>query len=528
MFKKTAAMLLILCFVTLIVTGCGKSGSNASKAVTNLPQIDMTKWHYSADNKLYYQAELSYCEKPADETYEKLAIFIPAAYMDATDNGDGTYTCQLNNKEQVNGYTASKAPIVMPIETLGYAAAEALQEDMVSNDDYIRDFLGKYTDQGFIYVHAGCRGVKQTAPSGVTDLKAAIRYLRYNDNVIAGDTDSIFVFGMSGGGAQSAIIGSSGDSTMYDPYLEAIGAVQGVSDAVAGSMDWCPVMDFATGDAEYEWMMGCTHVGQTEEEKAISDGLAYAYADYVNNKAGFTDKDGNKLTLEKSDTGIYQAGSYYEYIKSVIEESLNNYLSDTDFTPKTAQDYIDSLNKDKKWITYDKSTNTATITSIEDFVKNCKRATDNKVAFDWLNNNIQLFSPGEGKGAHFDRLLADVLDSINNENAAEYYADLEKTDFVGYTVEQRLAMYSPRYYLMPCEDGYKTSKVAKYWRIRSGIEQPTTSLTTEVNLAIALEQYDGVKSVDFATVWEQNHVEAERVGDSKENFIKWVDACMKD
>ncbi len=56
---------------------------------------------------------------------------------------------------------------------------------------------------------------------------------------------------------------------------------------------------------------------------------------------------------------------------------------------------------------------------------------------------------------------------------------------------------------------YKTSNVAKFWRIRSGITQGDTALNTEVNLALALENY-GVSDVDFATVWGQGHTEAER------------------
>ena len=51
--------------------------------------------------------------------------------------------------------------------------------------------------------------------------------------------------------------------------------------------------------------------------------------------------------------------------------------------------------------------------------------------------------------------------------------------------------------------------MAKFWRIRSGITQGDTALNTEVNLALALENY-GVSDVDFATVWGQGHTEAER------------------
>ncbi len=500
---------------------------------TNLSKPDMSKWQYNADEDYYYQLGIDYCEKPADESYEKVAFFVPGKYMDGAKNSDGTFTCKLNESAEVEGYKATDAPIVMPIRTEGYYAAEALNEEMVANIPMIAEEIAQYTSQGFVYVQAGCRGIDEGAPTGVTDLKAAVRYVRYCDDVIAGDAESIFVFGMSGGGAQAAILGASGDSELYAPYLEAIGAVQGVSDAVDGSMDWCPITDLDTANAEYEWMMGCTRTGRSEEEQAISDNLAKAFVEYVN-KAGFTDKDGNALTLTESKEGIYQAGSYYDYIKKVIEESLNHYLSDTKFSGAelhnsygSAENYINELNKDKKWVTYDKSTNTATITSVAEFAKACKTALPYLVAFDQPTGENNLFGYGDGKRAHFDKILAGVLTDLNSEYADDYNSDLAKKDSLGYTVEQRVNMYTPLYYLMESREGYGKSTVAKYWRIRTGIEQKNTSLTTEVNLALALEHCGGVKSVDFETVWAKGHEEAERTGDSTENFIKWVNDCMK-
>lgn len=123
-------------------------------------------------------------------------------------------------------------------------------------------------------------------------------------------------------------------------------------------------------------------------------------------------------------------------------------------------------------------------------------------------------------------MLSGILDELNNEYAPDFTADLQKTDSAGYTVGQRLNMYSPLYYLLESEEGYGTSIPAKYWRIRSGIAQSDTSLTTEVNLALALQNYDGVESVDFAAVWGQQHVKAERTGNSTENFISWVAECL--
>lgn len=577
------------------LAACGGTGSTeTSEVTTNLQTIDNSKWQYNSDDDVYYQVGISYCEDPADESYETLAVFVPGAYMDATDNGDGTYTCELNTTAEVNGYTAETAPIVMPINTPGYSAQDALT-------DYTS--VSEYTSAGLVYVHAGCRGRDEGAPAGVTDLKAAIRYLRYSDEGVAGSTDSIFVFGMSGGGAQSAIVGATGDSELYEAYLEEIGAVQGVSDAVAGSMDWCPITNLDTADEAYEWMMGATRSGLSDDEQAISDALAEAYAAYVN-EAGIKDEDGNVLTLEESEDGIYQAGSYYEYMKSVIENSLNNFLADTEFpydasslssgsgmpgggapsgnfgggmpsggapdgdfggempggeapsgdmsnaetndditrtdssdsgitldgTYETAQDYIDALNADGEWVTYDADSGTATITSIEDFVKAFKGASKNLGAFDQLDagqGENTLFGYGDGEGAHFDETLASILKELGSDYASEYESDLAKEDSCGNTVDTRLNMYTPLYYLLESQEGYGTSSVAKYWRIRTGIEQGDCALSTEMNLALALENYEGIESVDFETVWGQGHTQAERTGSASTNFISWVEECTK-
>lgn len=549
--------------------------------------IDNSKWNYNSDDNVYYQLGIVYCSSPADSNYENLAVFVPGDYMTASSNGDGTYTCSINDSATINGYTALTAPIVMPINTPGYSAQAALTSYTDVSD---------YTDAGFVYVHAGCRGREEGAPAGVTDLKAAIRYLRYSDNGIPGDTESIFTFGMSGGGAQSAIVGSTGDSSLYEPYLQQIGALSGYSDAVLGSMCWCPITNLDTADEAYEWMLGTTRTDLSDEEQQISDRLAEAYASYVNT-AGIKDPNGNLLTLETSDNGIYQSGSYYEYIKTVIENSLNNFLADTSFpydssssgmsgggpaggggpdmgsmsdgegpgsgespdsapggsqndvesadnitrndtsssglsltgTYETAQDYIDALNANGTWVTYDVSTNTATITSVDAFVNALKSASKNLGAFDQLDagqGENTLFGYGDGSGAHFDAVLSQILNDLGNSYVSDYQTDLAKTDSAGNTVDVRLNMYTPLYYLLESQGGYGTSNVAKYWRIRTGINQGDCALTTEVNLALALENYSGVTDVDFETVWGMGHTQAERSGNSTDNFIAWVNECM--
>ena len=595
-----ALLLMVLMFTTLLACGSGAASADAgddlqgeTEAVTNLPKVDQTAWQYNADDDVYYQIGISYCETPADPAYETLAIFVPGMYMTATENGDGTYTCEIDPDAVVGAYTAETAPIVMPINTPGYSAMAALTS--------YASFTS-YTDEGFVYVHAGCRGRDAGAPAGVTDLKAAVRYLRYTDDVIPGNAERIFTFGMSGGGAQSALMGSTGDSALYDAYLEEIGAVTGVSDAVLGSMCWCPIINLDKADEAYEWMMGVTRSGLTEEEQQISDQLAEAFAAYINS-AGIKDPDGVVLTLSESDDGIYQAGSYYDYMKTVIEESLNHFLSDTKFpydassasgggrggfgggmpggfgggqrpergegapdfgagqkpdgemmsgevsfeeidditrnetasgvslsgTYETAQDYIDALNAEREWVHYDATTNTASITSIEDFVLACKSASNSVGAFDQLDGGQgenTLFGYGDGNGAHFDAILADILNALGSDYAADYAEDLAKQDSEGNTVDYRVNMYTPLYYLLESSEGYQESTVAKYWRIRTGIAQGDCALSTEMNLALALENDERVESIDFETIWGAGHTQAERSGNSTDNFIAWVNACL--
>ena len=549
----------------------------------------MTKWNYNADDDVYYQIGIPYCASPADESYETLAVFVPGTYLNGSDNGDGTWSCTLSDGS-LNGYTAATAPIVMPINTPGYSAMAALT-------DYSGSVVS-YTDAGFVYVHAGCRGRDAGAPAGVTDLKAAVRFLRFCDDSMPGDAERIFTFGMSGGGAQSALMGATGDSELYTPYLEQIGAVMDQSDAVYGSMCWCPITNLDTADESYEWMMGCTRSGLSDEEQAISDALANAWADYINS-AGFKTQDGTILTLTQSENGIWQSGSYYELVKSEIERSLNNFLFDTSFpydasasagkggfgghggmggpgggrpdggnlpegfggfpgdgetgsniqiedldditrnetttgldlsgTYETAEDYIAALNANGEWVSYDPETNSAVITSVEAFVKAFKSVSKNLGAFDQLDGGQgenTLFGYGDGSGAHFDAILAGILSDLGSSYAGSFAEDLRRTDSAGYTAQQRLNMYTPLYYLLESSEGCGSSTVARHWCIRSGIAQSNTALTTELNLALALENDARVDSVDFESVWAQKHVEAERSGNSSGNFIAWVNACM--
>lgn len=213
--------------------------------------------------------------------------------------------------------------------------------------------------------------------------------------------------------------------------------------------------------------------------------------------------------------------------------------SSTSESYETAQDYIDSLNGNETWIEYDSSTNTAKITSLEAFVKHCKNPSKSVPAFDDLERSQAengVFGFNSNESAHFDKTVADLLsknsdkysqyDDYSSDYASEYESDLAKTDSQNNTMETRVNMYNPMYYLCDYYDGAGSSDVAKYWRINTGIEQGDTSQCVDVNLYLAVLSKVGSDNVEFSTVWGQGHTQAERTGDSTSNFIHWVNNCL--
>ena len=526
--------------------------------------FDNAAWQYDEFNDIYWQVGVVYVANPASLDYETLGIYVPGAYLEASANGDGTYTAIAKSDAQVGQFTAATAPYVLPVNTPGFNASQA--------PTWLADGIANYTQAGMIYLQPGIRGRDNTtdsqgqevvggAPWGVTDLKAAIRYVRYNKDVLPGDTDKIVSFGHSGGGAQSAILGASGDSTLYNPYLEALGAAMKdkegnpISDAPYGTMTWSPITSLDYADAAYEWNLGQFADSNTRAEgtytQALSQDLAKEYANYIN-QLGLK-HEGQALTLTESSEGIYTQGSYATYLEGVVNQSLNNFLADTSFpytsdgagpggstesvTYETAQAYIDSLNAEAQWVTYDAATNTAKISSLADFAKYVKTASKSVPAFDALDRSLAenaVFGVADANELHFDQLVARLLknnqaeyESLtdwNSQYVTDFESDLTKTDSLGKTIAERQDLYNPMFYLTSAYSGYQTSKPAPHWRIRSGLSQGDTALTVETNLALALEnQANGaVKSVDFATVWGQGNTTAERTGHASTNFIQWM------
>ena len=168
--------------------------------------FDKTNWRYDKINGVNYQIGVVYCTNPVSTNYKSFEIYVPKEYLTCTQS-KRKYTWEINSSGKKDSFTVSTIPFVMPVNTPGYAAMKAL-----TSYDY--STVSKFIDKGIISLYAGYRGRYEedsmkfisSALWPVTDLKSAIKYVRYNKNLIPGDKDKIYTFGMSGCGAQSCLL----------------------------------------------------------------------------------------------------------------------------------------------------------------------------------------------------------------------------------------------------------------------------------------------------------------------------------
>ena len=554
--------------------------------------IKMDAWNYDETNDVWWQNGLQYCLTPATKTYERLAIYVPGPFFKGEKNGK-TYTCTLDTEAQVGNFKASEAPVVMPLNPVSFTGQSAPTA-------YSFDGLAPYLSAGFIYVYAGFRGRNNGydsdanatfvggAPWSVVDLKAAIRYLRYNAESLPGNLEKIVPFGAGSSGAMACILGATGNSNLYDDYLETLGAASydakgnNLSDGVYAVRAWSPTLVSLGCDGAYEWYCGQYSQENTRAEgtwtAALSGDLSRAFAENLNS-LGLTN-EGNALTLENTAGGIYGDGSYYRYLLGLVEDAASAFLSTATFpytpsntalrlggfpgdgnlktdeanviakaaagdddskvasvTYSTRNDYIKALNTSYTWIRFNELTSKATITDLGAFISHVRAASEDVCAYDGITHVTafnQLFGNADSDALHFDGMVLSKL--TENQNSYEqltgwdaeiietWKSNLEQTDALKSTTVQRMQMSDPLYYLSGNYEGFGKAKVAPYWAIQTGLFQNNVNFTSEANLAAALKAYDGVKQVTLTPVWGEGLSMNELGSDPIESFIAWVNA----
>lgn len=455
-----------------------------SKTIT----IDGKAVKYRAFEKIVY------VKKPVDIKYEVMNIYVPEAYYEG--KSIGVYdikTAPIFLPNMVGGYMPSEpgSPGKSPFNSSMNAAAVALSKGYIVAEPGARgrttiDKNGKYTGK---------------APAGIVDLKAAVRYLRFNDGVMPGDAEKIISNGTSAGGAMSALLGATGNSTDYEPYLNEIGAADAREDIFAVSA-YCPITNLDNADMAYEWLFNGVNNykklemngmidfnkkrtfiegNMSELQIKLSKMLSAMFPEYVTS-LGLTQNDGTILSLDK-----YGNGSFKNYVKSFVIESAQKALDGgTDLSGLT-------------WITV-KDKNVVDI-DFDSYVKYMGRMklTPAFDGVDLTSGENDLFGTADVQAKHFTQFGKD------NSTANGTLADA--------TV---VKMMNPMNYI-----GSKEAKVSKYWRIRHGGIDRDTSLAVPVILTTKLRN-EGI-NVDFAVPWDVSHS-----GDyDLDELFAWMDSVCK-
>ncbi len=519
--KKAKKLLATVLAAALALSLCAAPGAAAtsSSSSTTTYSMDLSDYAGSWTKKTssgvsYYQlTSVVYCTNPTNPELQCMNIYVPAAYM----NSDGT----VNEDGVVGEYTATTAPILYVNGVAGYNEASAGSVDTSA------------ISAGYIYVSVGSRGRSTTdssgnytgkSPWGLVDLKAGIRFLKANDDVLAGSSDRIISQGTSAGGNMSALLGTTGNSSNYDSYLEEMGAIMDATDDVFASMCYCPISDLENADLAYEWMFyaDTSYTGfisipagvLTDFQKSLSTLCYNAYIEYYNS-LGLVDSEGNALTIGSDG----RSGTGYEYFMSVVEDAATTYLTklaNGEISSKyTVTSYVAQYASFLSW-----DGTSASITSIDDLVLNYNGRMKACLSFDDLTyqqgENEEL-GTNENPLVHFNTSIAAMIASLQEEYPTEYATYYEA--YASAVGDEDLALRA--YLLNPLNyiDTDEECDTASYFRIRVGTLDPHTSFTVAMNLALKLDACEGI-DVDYAMVWDEEHGEADYSGE----LFAWIDS----
>ena len=279
------------------------------------------KWTYDRIHDCWCLEDVLYTPKADVPKFQRLSVFVPERYM----NSDGT-PAEASRTVAVVFENNSAGYMQMPHTWLGGP----------------RCYAEQYLKHGLIYVTCGCRGRESRnakgepvgkAPASLVDLKTAIRFLRHNREALPGDFDRIISVGWSAGGAMSALLGVTGDSSRYEAFLRENGAFMDESDAVFAAQIYCPIIDLEHADLAYEWCFRADKACEdspagpaeimTPFKEALSQKLAAMYTEYINGLHLRHPMTGQELILNADG----RSGSFYEYMMDCLSVSATDYLA---------------------------------------------------------------------------------------------------------------------------------------------------------------------------------------------------------
>ena len=463
----------------------------------------------TVDNKeIKYRAfeYIPYVANPIDIDQQYMNIYVPEEYF---------------NNGTVNAYNTQTAPIFMPNAVGGYMPSQAMTPK-VKNGQPNSVLYALY--RGYVVASPATRGRTNKASDGnfigkapavIVDLQAATAYLHANDSVMPGNANRIITNGTSAGGAVSLLQGAAGNSSDFQPYLQALGAATAATNVYAVSA-YAPITNLDAADMAYEWSYnGITSfnkvsMGQGELPQANvggnsappqrtiqrvnlnADDVAYSnllnehFPDYVNNLQ-LHDSVGRVLKLDKNGNGTFK-----NYVKEFIVAAANKaQAKGTDLSKHTylVHDNKTGTIKDINWEAYNQ------------FVSRSKAPG----AFDSRSNDSgenNLFGTSTTDNNHFT-ITAALHDTTSNPEA---YVQNAKV----------VTMMNPMNYL-----GSPAATNAQFYRIRYGTADSNTSVA--IPLIVGTRAQNLGYKVDMATPFNVDHS-----GDyDLDELFNWMDNIVK-
>ena len=463
----------------------------------------------TVDNKeIKYRAfeYIPYVSNPIDIDQQYMNIYIPEEYF---------------NNGTVNGYNTQTAPIFMPNNVGGYMPSQPMAPKVENNKPNSALYA---LSRGYVVASPATRGRTNKASDGnfigkapavIVDLQAATAYLHANDATMPGNAKRIITNGTSAGGAVSLLQGATGNTSDYQPYLQALGAATASTDVYASSA-YAPITNLDAADMAYEWSYnGITsfnkvtmgqgelpqanvggapapiqrsvqRVNLTSDDVAYSDLLKSHFPDYVNNLQ-LRDRTGVVLKLDKKGNGTFK-----QYVKSFIIDAANKAKSNgTDLSRYSflVLDKNTGMVKDIDWDAYNSFTSRSKAPG----------------AFDSRSNDSgenSLFGTSTSDTNHFT-ITAALHDTTPNNDV---YVENAKI----------VTMMNPMNYL-----GSPSATNAKYYRIRYGTADSNTSVA--IPLIVGTRAQNLGYSVDMATPFGVDHA-----GDyDLQDLFNWMDSIVK-
>ena len=463
----------------------------------------------TVDNKeIKYRAfeYIPYVANPIDIDQQYMNIYVPEEYF---------------NNGTINGYNTQTAPIFMPNAVGGYMPSQAMTPKMENGKP---NSVLYALSRGYVVASPSTRGRTNKASDGnfigkapavIVDLQAATAYLHANDSAMPGNANRIITNGTSAGGGVSLLQGATGNSSDFQPYLQALGAATAATNVYAASA-YAPITNLDAADMAYEWSYnGITSfnkvtMGQGELPQANvggnsappqrtmqrvnlnTDDLSYSkmlsehFPDYVNNLQ-LRDSLGRILKLDKNGNGTFK-----NYVKEFIVAAANEAAAQgTDLSKHTylVRDNKTGTIKDINWEAYNH------------FVSRSKApgAFDSR-ANDTGENN--LFGTSTTDNNHFT-ITAALHDSTANQDV---YVENAKI----------VTMMNPMNYL-----GSPAATNARFYRIRYGTADSNTSVA--IPLIVGTRAQNLGYRVDMATPFDVDHS-----GDyDLEELFNWMDNIVK-